>query len=246
MTAWDEMTAPAEARIAANRAAGLDGGMDERRWHRCPGVAGQRSGERPGRRDDTTPDQAGSEPFPASSQPAADRPDGAAQAQGRLLLRQPFEVAKHDWRSVSFRQAPEFFMKQCAEIIPVLILCRRLLCLAGGVAQLVELAPRRRGPGVERDARGHPEQPVTHRIGVAERAGLAHQDQPGGLEGVLHIVLVAQNASANPPDHWSVPRHQRGEGQLGHLALQRREPFQKRTIAQPGERPHAVEGLDLT
>ena len=106
-------------------------------------------------------------------------------------MRQPFEVAEHDRCPVSFRQAPEFFVEHRAEVVPVAILCRGLVGLVLGVAPLVEPAPRRRGPGVERDARGHPEQPVANRAAVAERAGLARQDQPRSLEGVLRVVLVA-------------------------------------------------------
>ena len=60
---------------------GVDGGMDERQGQRGRRVAGQRRGQRPGGRDDSPPGQAGSEPFPAAGQPAADSPDGAAQCR---------------------------------------------------------------------------------------------------------------------------------------------------------------------
>jgi hypothetical protein len=159
--------------------------------------------------------------------------------------RQPFEVAEHDRCPVSFRQAPEFFVEHRAQVVPIPILCRGQVGLARGVAPLVEPAPQRCGPGDERNARGHPEQPVTYRASVADRARLARQCQPGGLECVLCVVLVAQDAPADAPYHRSMTRHKRCEGQLGRLAPQGRELLEQRAVAQPGLRPHAEEGMDL-
>jgi hypothetical protein len=61
----------------------------------------------------------------------------------------------HDRCPEPFRQAPEFFVEYRAQVVPVPILYRGQVGLARGVAPLVEPASRRRGPGVERDARGH-------------------------------------------------------------------------------------------
>ena len=55
-----------------------------------------------------------------------------------------------------------------------------------------------------------------------------------------------RHAPANTPDHRPVPRQERGECQLGHVALQGHEPLQEWAVAQPGKRPHAAESLNLT
>ena len=51
-------------------------------------------------------------------------------------------------------------------------------------------------------------------VGVAERAGLAGQDEEGGLEGVLGELVVAQELSADAQDHRAMAGNQRGEGGL--------------------------------
>jgi hypothetical protein len=44
--------------------------------------------------------------------------------------------------------------------------------------------------------------------------GLADQDEEGGLETVLGIVNIAQDAPAHTEDHGPMPAHQRREGRL--------------------------------
>ena len=57
-------------------------------------------------------------------------------------------------------------------------------------------------------------QPVAEDGPRSERGGLADQDEERGLEGVLGVGVVAQDAAADAQDHRAVPAHQRGEGRL--------------------------------
>jgi hypothetical protein len=49
---------------------------------------------------------------------------------------------------------------------------------------------------------------------LAHRAGLAHQHQPGGLEGILGRGRVSQEPPAGGQDHRAVPPQQQLEGRL--------------------------------
>src|SRR5262249_37229941 len=58
---------------------------------------------------------------------------------------------------------------------------------------------------------------------LAKRGRLANQDQEGGLEGVLGVLVGAEDAAANAPDHGAMPLHQGGKGCLfpaGDVALE--------------------------
>ena len=58
---------------------------------------------------------------------------------------------------------------------------------------------------------GHPIEPVAdHRAGH-DRRGFLDQDEKGGLESVLGVGLVAEDAPAHPQDHRPVPPGQRLE-----------------------------------
>ncbi len=57
-------------------------------------------------------------------------------------------------------------------------------------------------------------QPVRQQVGIADRAGLACQNEEDSLKGVFGVVQVAQELAADVQDHRPVPTHQRGEGRL--------------------------------
>src|SRR5258707_846203 len=69
-------------------------------------------------------------------------------------------------------------------------------------------------PRLAGDAQGDGVQPVAGVRAPRHRAGLAGQDEEGGLEGVLGVLRVAQHAAAHAPDQRSVPLDQGGEGRL--------------------------------
>ena len=75
-----------------------------------------------------------------------------------------------------------------------------------------------------------------------DRAGLLDQDEEGGLEGVLGVVGVAQDAPADGQDHRPVPRHQRLEGR--RIALGE-EAVEELRVGEPGDGPAAEQAVDL-
>jgi hypothetical protein len=63
-------------------------------------------------------------------------------------------------------------------------------------------------------------------LAAHDRGGLPRQDQERGLEGVLGVVGIAEDASAGAQHHRPVPAHQLGERLLGGLVAPRQESFE--------------------
>jgi hypothetical protein len=61
---------------------------------------------------------------------------------------------------------------------------------------------------VDRRLIRHLVQPVGDQVAGRDRRRLADQDKEGRLEGVLGIMVIAQDAATHAPDHRSVPAHQ--------------------------------------
>jgi hypothetical protein len=77
----------------------------------------------------------------------------------------------------------------------------------------------------------HPVQPVAQQVGVADRTGLAGQDEEDGLEGVLGMLRVAQDLAADAQHHRTVPAHQRRErGLAGRVAPAGGVPLQELAV----------------
>jgi hypothetical protein len=68
-------------------------------------------------------------------------------------------------------------------------------------------------------------QPAGQRVGLAYRSGLSSEDEEGGLEGVLGVGLVAQDAAADVQDHRAVPPQEGRESRLVPLAEEPPEQF---------------------
>ena len=86
------------------------------------------------------------------------------------------------------------------------------------------------GPGRQRFPRraaGHAVEPAAHERAVAQARGLAREDEEGGLEGVLRILLVAEHAPAEVEDHRPVPPHQ---GRESRVAARRNERLHERLV----------------
>ena len=104
---------------------------------------------------------------------------------------------------------------------------------------------RRPRPRTRGDPQRHPVQPRPDRISRPDRPCAACQHQERRLEGVLGLVAVAEHRATDSQHHRAVPRHQCGEGGLGHLvvlAATGREAFQQLVVAQPGRRPRLEQG----
>ena len=90
------------------------------------------------------------------------------------------------------------------------------------------------------------EEPAPDRLATTDRAGLAHQDQEGGLEGVVGVVRVAQELPADAQDHGPVSFDQDGEGGLRRIRIvPRQKPVQELAIGQGPGRTQLVEHGEL-
>ena len=79
-------------------------------------------------------------------------------------------------------------------------------------------------------------EPGPQRVPHPERAGLAHQHEERGLEGVAHLVVIAQDGPARAQDDPAMPVDQGRERQLRGLAIAECEPLQQLPIGQARER----------
>ena len=221
------------------RRAGPRGSLCGREAHRGPGgdVAERRRNGRRGRprcqrrcnrrRWQGEPPSCKSAPqlVTRPGQAAAHRAGRAAQATGRLVEREAFEVAEHDRQSKRSGQAIDLAVEdfgllasQKAVVRPA---GRRLgqdararsgMTHHGGLfilAPASELDTR-----LARRAERDPVEPVSQQIRIADRPGLASQDEEDGLERILGVVEIAQ----------SVAGRYRGPSARGGSRARRRQP----------------------
>ena len=218
-------------------------GVRERGRHRrSRRLRGEQRHRERGRGGQDSSRQSDAQPFPTACQSALDRPERPAQLLRRLLLSQALQAAEHDRRAVVPGESGELFMDHRAEVIPGTFghdLRPRLARL-----HLVRATPYGGRPGGGRDVVRHAVEPGGQRIPPPDRSRLAGQDEEGGLEGVLGVVHVTEHAPADAEDHRPVSFHQRGEGQLGGLAVAGREPVEQLPVGQPADRPRGEQRVD--
>ncbi len=77
-------------------------------------------------------------------------------------------------------------------------------------------------------------QPVADHVGGADGRRPPDQDKEGGLEGVLGVGAVAQDAAADAQHHGAVAQQQRLEG---GLVTVRGEAFEQLAVGQAGQFP---------
>src|SRR4051812_34445566 len=88
-------------------------------------------------------------------------------------------------------------------------------------------------------------EPGAERVPYPELGRLATQDEEGGLKGILSLILVVEDLTADAKHHRPMPLHQSSEcGLSGHPAF-RPESLQQLAIRQSDHRPHAKERADL-
>ena len=104
----------------------------------------------------------------------------------------------------------------------------------GGLLAMVGPASGRLGPRPHRHAASDAVQPGPEPARVADRAGTPDQDQERRLEGVLDVVLVAQDATTDAQDERAMEGHQ---GRESRLVMPRHESLQQLPIIQPRHGP---------
>ncbi len=91
-------------------------------------------------------------------------------------------------------------------------------------------------------------EPAPERLLGAERTRLANQDEEGGLESVVGVVLVAEDPPTDPQDHRPVSLHQDPEGGSAAgspVAVTAAEAIQELAVSQPAEGPRLEQDADL-
>src|SRR5262249_29469317 len=79
---------------------------------------------------------------------------------------------------------------------------------------LASPALRRHGLGFQRGAEGNAVEPVGDILSWPDGGGLAGEYEKSGLQGVFGIVVVMEDAAANPEDHRGMAPHKSVEGGL--------------------------------
>src|SRR5258707_6893319 len=89
--------------------------------------------------------------------------------------------------------------------------------------------------GLEGDSIGNAVQPARQSFTLANGRGVPGEGEEGGLEGVLRILIVAQDMPADAPDEPSVALEQNGERRLlARRGEARKELSIGQFSAQPG------------
>jgi hypothetical protein len=90
---------------------------------------------------------------------------------------------------------------------------------------------------------GYTAKPTGQRIRAANGVGLLSENQEGGLEGVLGVLLVAEDTPADAPHPWPMPAQ---EFSKRPLLAPADETFEQLSIGQPVVRRGAGQTLDVS
>jgi hypothetical protein len=137
----------------------------------------------------------------------------------------------------------KFGMNDLAEIIPGRCIHESLRSL--GRPSLVETTSSRGRASTQRNPPSHAVEPTRGRLSLADRAGTEHEDQESCLDGILRLVLVAEDRAANAQDHRAMPFNQGREREFGRIAVAMKETPEKLAIGQPSGRSNLEQRTDV-
>ncbi len=100
--------------------------------------------------------------------------------------------------------------------------------------------------GLARRAERHAVEPGAEQVRIADRPGLSGQDEEDGLEGVLGVMVIAQELPADAQDHRPVSGDDRGEGGLVGRLASGGEPLEQFAVGEPGGASALEERAELT
>jgi hypothetical protein len=151
------------------------------------------------------------------------RPFRHPELAGHFLMRPALQVAQNQDHPVFVRQATQLVIQQGSHVGPP------VLPHGLGIRQRGHLdfprPPSGGGPaGVQGRPVGHPVQPVPDQRPRRYGRRLADEDEEGGLEGILGVVVV-QEAATHAPHHRAVPPDEGGEGRVVVTVDERAEQF---------------------
>ncbi len=173
----------------------------------------------------------GAEQVAGTGEPPLDRPDRPPELVRDLLVRLPFEVAEDHRRSVFLGQSADLVMEHRPEFAPRGVELgnrgRHLRALP-----FVAAAPLGVGSGSHRDPIGDLVKPASQHAAVADRSRLPREHEEGCLEGILRILMLGQDMTANAQDHGAVPAHQDLEGRLRIVLTLAQEEIEQLLVRQ--------------
>jgi hypothetical protein len=135
---------------------------------------------------------------------------------GGFLAGLALQIAQDDDGTILVGQAAQLLVEQGLQVTP------EVLPHHPGFGHLHHLPLPHPPPGGQRlrlEGRvgGDPVQPVGQQRARRDGSGLAGQDEEGGLERILGVVVVAEGTAADAPDQRAVPAHEGREG--GFIAV---------------------------
>jgi hypothetical protein len=136
-----------------------------------------------------------------------------AELPSRFFAGLPLQLAKDDGDTILVGQAAQLLVEQGLQVVPEVVFGH------GRFGHLRHLPLARPplggcGPRLQRRLLGHAVEPVGDHLPRYDRGRLADEDEEGGLEGVLGVVVIAQDTAAHTPDHRAMPTHQGCQSRL--------------------------------
>ena len=134
--------------------------------------------------------------FPASGEPTCERSLWPAELLSRILDRLTLQITEQDGKPVDFGQTVQFPVEEGLEVVPEgLRSCR-------GFGQLLDLSLahpplRSQRSCFQGRAEGDSVQPVGDSVRRLDGRSLAGEDEKGCLPGILGVVVIPENATAN-------------------------------------------------
>ena len=186
--------------------------------------------------------EAVAEDLPGPGQSRLDRPDRPAQMTGGMLVGARPEVAEDHGGPIPLGEPAQLLVERPDQFV---------VDPGAGLPRLprrdplVPTPPGDGRPEADRGPVGHLMEPGAEGIPDPEGAGPPDQDQERGLEGILRVTRLDQDAPADPEDHRPMPLHQGREGPLGRVPPAGREPLQELAIGQVADHPQGEQRADL-
>ena len=192
----------------------------------------EEGGQQAGRERQASACEPGSQQVTRPGEPALDRPDRPFEEGGHLLVRLPLQVAEDDGLAIFLGESADLLMQHGPELVP----CGVVVVTRGQHRRALpfpSVTPGRVGLRSYRRAVGHLVEPVPQHLAIADRPGLADEQEERGLEGVLRVLRLVEHVPADAEDHRPMPPDEHLEGGLRLRGQSVQEPRQQLAIAHP-------------
>jgi hypothetical protein len=206
---WDH---PGGRPTGRDQEPGTKGGVSEQGGHsRTVGAFRDGHGGEQGGEVDAAAGQPPSQLLPGSAHPALHGALLAPQLSGGVPPALALQHAQHERLAKTPRQALDLFVQDGLHVFPGRA---GRPGRAGPQPAFVLAPPCRAALRLHGRSIRDPVQPTGDRVALPDRPGAPRQDEEGGLEGVLRVLLVPQHTPAHAQHHRPVAGDNRGEGRL--------------------------------